>query len=73
MEKRGGKGIKRQQIKIEKKYLLTLTYNKAPLFLLIDNCKSKGETLEYITEDKPEQTFGGGPWRTDPYKMWLLK
>lgn len=49
METRRGKGIKREQMKIEKNYLLTLTYNKIPLFLLIDNCKLKGETLEYVT------------------------
>lgn len=73
METRGGKGIKREQMKIEKNYLLTLTYNKIPLFLLIDNCKLKGETLEYVTEDKAEQTFGGRPWRANLYKMWLLK
>lgn len=73
METRGTKGIKREQMKIEKNCLLTLTYNKVPLFLLIDNCKLKGETLEDVTEDKPEQTFGGEPGRTNPYKMWLLE
>lgn len=44
---------------MEKKELLTLTYNKSTLFLLIDNWKLKGETLEYLTKDKIEQTHLG--------------
>lgn len=69
----GGKEIKKGTDENWKNDLLTLTYNKAPLFLLIENWKLKGEILEYVTQIKPEKMFGGGPWRTNPYKMWLLK
>lgn len=53
----------------KKNELLTLPYDKSTLFLLIDNWKLKGETLEYLTEDKIEQMrLGVGLGEQTPVK-----